>query len=327
MAESLKSSGSARIFLLAFALCSLAGLLAAAAAHAGLARAGLLAPPPYVATWCIDGKLDFLSKTDLETVEVASVGSSATWRNLDMSVVQESLGKPSLNAAPCFLNVDQTAYLTEFLLPRMPQLDTLVTSFIPQDFEGCRPGDAAFFDRQLAGAVFDRRVPEWAPYITGFRPMHLFTYAFQKSRGTGGFGVALHEDGLGSAVFAEPFDWWPDLNISEACYSELTRLEALTRARGVRLVVAIAPIDPGWQADRDPDGKLLSDWRARMRAALPDDVLLVDGGSLNLSSDQFADAMHLLHPNEAAFSRLIAQAILEAEAPAPCAPGDPDGEC
>lgn len=327
MQEGQTARGGAGVFLLVFALCSLAGLVMAAAAHAGLARAGLLAPPPYVATWCIDRKLAFLSSADLEAVEVATIGSSAAWRNVDMTVFEDVLGKTALNAAPCFLNVDQTAYLSEFLLPRMPELETLVAIFIPQDFEGCRPGDADFFDRGLAGAVFDRRVPDWAPYITGFRPMHLFTYAFQKSRGTGGFGVAVHEDGLGSATFAEPFDWWPDLNISEACYGELAHLDALTRARGVRLVVAIAPIDPGWLADRDPDGKLLSDWRARMRAALPDDVLLVDGGSLNLSSDQFADAMHLLHPNEAVFSRLIVQAILREETPDPCAPGEPGGGC
>lgn len=70
-----KSSWRARSFLVAFTAFSLAGLLAVVASHVLLSRAGLLAPPPYVATWCIDQKLDFLAKADLENVQLAAVGS------------------------------------------------------------------------------------------------------------------------------------------------------------------------------------------------------------------------------------------------------------
>lgn len=299
----------ARLFLVTFALCSLVGILTVAVSHVVLSRAGLLAPPPYVATWCIDQKLDFLSKADLETVELAAVGSSAAWRNLDMTVIAEELDAKALNAAPCYLSVDQTAYLTDFLLPRMPELDVLVAVFLPRDFASCVPQQTEFFDARLADAVFEHRLPDWLPYITGFRPMHLITYAYQRAKGTGGFGVAVHDDGLGSAVFAEPFDWWPDLSVSEDCIVALTRLETITKAHGVQLVVALSPQDPAWMEEWDPDGTLLAAWRKRLNESVSSEVLIIDGNTLGLASEQFADSMHLLHPSEAVFSQLIARSI------------------
>lgn len=298
-----------RVFLVAFALFSGTGLIAIAASHVVLARAGLLAPPPYVATWCIDQKLNFLSRAELETVDVAAIGSSAAWRNLDMTVIESELGVNALNAAPCFLKVDQTAYLAEFLLPRMPELDVLVAVFLPRDFEACIPQETAFFDARLASGVFENKLPRWTPYVTGFRPLHLITYAYQRANGSGGFEVAVHEDGLGSTVFAELFDWWPDLSVSEDCYAALTRLEQLTSAHGVRLVVALSPLDPAWKIERDPEGTYLAAWRSRLAESVTLDVLIIDGKDLGLQSDRFADAMHLLHPNEAQFSRQIARSI------------------
>src|SRR6478735_7264952 len=47
---------------------------------------GRLAPPPLSATPCIDDKISFLRNRDLSKVRIIGAGSSATWRNLDMSV-------------------------------------------------------------------------------------------------------------------------------------------------------------------------------------------------------------------------------------------------
>jgi len=76
-----------------------------------------LPAPPLTSTSCIDEKFLFLHNTDLTSVNFLAVGSSATWRNLDFSAVSGAW--PSvrpLNAAPCYLYMDQTAYLSEFLV-------------------------------------------------------------------------------------------------------------------------------------------------------------------------------------------------------------------
>lgn len=226
-----------------------------------------------------------------------------------MTVIGGELGVNALNAAPCYLKVDQTAYLSEFLLPKMPELDVLVAVFLPRDFESCIESETAFFDARVAGGVFERRLPVWLPYITGFRPAHLATYAYQRANGTGGFGVGVHEDGLGSTVFAELFDWWPDLSFSDTCYDALTRLEEIIKAGGVRLVVALSPLDPAWMQEWDAEGAYLAGWRSRLTESVTQDVLIFDGNRLGFGSERFADAMHLLHPNEADFGRLIAHSI------------------
>lgn len=294
-------------FFFAFGLSSIAGILTVALSHVLLAKHDLLVPPPYVATWCIDQKLDLLARSDLGDIQLAAIGSSGAWRNLDMTVFVDELGLRSLNAAPCLLFADQTAYLAEFLLPRMPELEVLVFAVLPRDFENCEPENEEFFDRRLLGLVADRRLPRWLPYISGFRPIYMAYYARARARGTGDVGVSVFEDGLGSATMNQHFDWWPDLSISDACFPELTRLEALTEAHGVQLVLALAPIEPVWRGQKDPDGSILADWQTKLRASVSNDVTIIEGDALEFESGRFADPYHLMHPNQTEFSRFIAR--------------------
>src|SRR3954447_23886286 len=82
-----------------------------------------------------------------------AVGSSATWRNLDMEAFERRLpGTRAYNAAPCYLHADQTAFLAEFLLKGAPRVRTIVTVVAPRDFEACPPEETAFFKPDLAHA-------------------------------------------------------------------------------------------------------------------------------------------------------------------------------
>lgn len=175
----------ARRFLLAFLGLFLGGIGALAGLHMALAHQALLPPPPLAATDCIDGKLALLRDAPLEDRTLIAVGSSVTWRNLDMGLLERRLpGVRAYNAAPCFLHVDQTAFLTGLLLERAPQLRTVLSVMAPRDFESCGPQDAAFVDEDLARAYLAGQVPGWLPYVTGFRPLYLAREALARWRGT-----------------------------------------------------------------------------------------------------------------------------------------------
>ncbi|MDJ0387009.1 hypothetical protein QMO56_02690 [Roseomonas sp. E05] len=297
-------------FLSAFLLLVLGGIAAAAAAHVALARKGLLPPPPLAATWCIDEKFAYLREVPLEQFTLFAIGSSATWRNLDMPLLERRLpGTRALNAAPCYLHIDQTAYMAEFLLERMPRVDTVLAVVAPRDFEACPASQRAFFDPHLGGAYLGGEVPSWLPYITGLRPIYLAREAIeQENLPPGPEAVAL--DGRGSSILRKPHFWRPAPAFDPVCYEGLAALEEAVTSRGARLVVASLPVMPEWGERFDPDGTLVETWLRDMRAALRQpETLLLDGRALDWGDERFADPVHLLYPHHTPFTEFIARAM------------------
>ena len=63
-----------------------------------------------------------------------------------------------MNAAPCYLYVNQTAYLTDFLLDNMPSVKSVLSVFSMRDFSACLTSPTAFFRPEDAESyVFDTR--------------------------------------------------------------------------------------------------------------------------------------------------------------------------
>ncbi|MFC7738945.1 hypothetical protein ACFQX4_24840 [Roseomonas sp. GCM10028921] len=294
-------------FLLTFMSLVLSGIALVAGGHVALARKGLLPPPPLAATSCIDSKFSALRDAPLADRTLVAVGSSATWRNLDIPVLETRLpGTRGFNAAPCYLYIDQTDHLTAFLLSRMPEVTTVVTVVAPRDFESCVPEERAFFDTSLAEAYLDRQVPHWLPYITGFRPAYLAReFLARKAR-----MPADAQDPLGSSILRRPHSWRPAPAFDARCYSALTELEATVTSHGARLVVAPLPIMPEWAAQFDPDGSLIKSWTGAIRAALiQPETVIADGTALQWDDTRFADPVHLLYPHHTPFTGFIADAI------------------
>ncbi len=298
-------------FLSTFALSVAFGLASVFGAHLFLAHRGWLPPPTYVATTCIDQKIDFLSRRDLSNVNFIAAGSSATLRNLDMTVFRDDLGVEPMNTAPCFIHVDQTAYMTHFLAPRMPKLETVLIVVLPRDFAQCERQSTEFFDPKLTNAVFDGHAPHWLPYITGFRPMYLARYIMDTRKGISDAPHLLKtfDDGFGSGVFTEKRPWSPDLSIDARCFDALSTFEKSLNAQNLSLVVAIAPVSPTWIQKVDPDQTRLRQWQENIRAALSPDSLLISSWPEAVTEDYFSDTQHLIHPHEKAFSAYIADAI------------------
>jgi hypothetical protein len=298
-------------FILVFVLTCIVGIGLLAGAHLGLQRRGLLPAPPVTATWCFNTKFAFLRDAPLGDRTLVAVGSSATWRNLDMAVFEARLpGSRALNASPCFLHVDQTMFLASFLLERMPRLDTMLVVLHPRDYESCAPADTAFFDPWLAGEYVDGAAPKWLVYLLGFRPAWLLREAIRLHR-TGGRGaISALDDPLGSSILQRKASYWPPFVLDSRCDPWLARLETMAAHRGVRLVVATVPTMPAWAAEFDPGGDAVDRWTRDVAGALrqPGTVFL-DGRGLRWPDEHFADPAHLMYPHHRAFSHWIADAL------------------
>ena len=308
-----------------YALALWSGLLLVACIVGGviLDRLHRLPAPPLTATNCIDEKLKFLSAADLEDVRLLAVGSSSTWRNLvfdDLARARPEIHP--INAAPCYLYINQTAYLTGFLLSEMPHVATVLSLVTPRDFEDCRGDDTAFFDEHVAHEyVFARHVP-WSLYLTNLRPTAFAQdiIRLRRMRLDANHPANLKMDAFGSSPMRVQIGWMPEPRFDDRCFTALAELEATAQAHRARLVVATVPTMPRWRQRFDPDGTVGARFRLRLRQALTEPTsLYIDGDAFVATDDDFSDPVHLLGDKAAEFTHFITGRMFGA-APATAGP-------
>ena len=297
-------------------------LVACVIGGATLDRLQRLPAPPLTATNCIDEKLKFLHAADLDGVHLIAVGSSATWRNLalgELARVHPEI-RP-INAAPCYLYMNQTAYLAAFLLKSMPQVETVLSLITPRDFEDCRSEDTVFFDARAAhDYIFAKNVP-WHLYMTNLRPTAFAQdiIRLRPMRLDAGHPATLKMDAFGSSPMTARIGWMPEPRFDDRCFAALAELEATVAGHGARLVVATVPTMPRWRQTFDPDGALGAGFRLRLRQTLREPAsLFIDGDALRVADDDFADPVHLMGDKVAEFTRFVASHVF---GPVPAAAG------
>src|SRR3546814_127044 len=146
----------------------------------GLSLVDSLPAPPVTTTYCIDEKFKYLAEQDLAEGDLLAVGSSVTWRNLDLTpFVARGLARHPVNAAPCYLHIDQTAFLTAFLLDHQPAVETVVSVVAPRDFADCAEADRVFFAPGTAAPYVFGGTSPLLIYLANFRPLSFFRYALQ----------------------------------------------------------------------------------------------------------------------------------------------------
>ena len=264
-----------------------------------LDRAGRLPPPPLTATNCIDEKFKFLHDSAIRDPDLIAVGSSVTWRNLDFSVLERRHGNRvrALNAAPCYLTVNETAFLTRFYLDNMPSVRVVLSVFAMRDFEGCR-GAGAFFDVDVARRYIVEGKPAWHLYFLNFRP-----YVFLKDvvrirdmRTGANVTGPLNMDRFGSGpLFLTPPEIRSDVWTSPDCFDRLERMAHEIEERGVKWVVALLPPMPAWLEAYDPGGARDRTWRESVAERLRGtQAIVMDGRNGPPVKDRnFSDPAHL----------------------------------
>jgi hypothetical protein len=303
------SSGFARfnraLILWTGALLSAGGLSLWALHHVGH-----LPPPPLTATHCIDEKFKFLHDNPPEQPNLLAVGSSVTWRNLDFSTLEGNW--PDLrpvNGAPCFLQIHQTAYLTQFYLDNMPSVRTVLSILSMQDFQNCE-SDGKFFDAKTArDYIFERTFPLHI-YFTNFRPLSFFKDVVKIRTMRDGTRdrepLAMDRYGSGPLTFTPPEIRW-DRNVTPSCLSQASIFAHELRGRGVTWTVVLLPPMPAWLRAYDPNAARDLEWRQETTAHLRGTgAIVLDGreGPAFTDSD-FTDPDHLHWSSVPAFTQWI----------------------
>jgi hypothetical protein len=285
------------------------------AALAALDAAGRLPAPPLTATNCIDEKFKFLHDTAIRNPSLLAVGSSVTWRNLDFSFFRARYGDRvlPLNAAPCYLYANQTAYLTEFLLDNMPSVKTVLSVFSMRDFSRCEASPTEFFDPDDARSYVFGKDPSWLLYFKNFRPVSFLRDVIQlpdmRSGKETSAPLVMDEYGSGPLMLPEP-EIRQDVHLDTSCLGHLRRMSESLARRGVNFVVVLMPVMPAWQDAYDPGGVRDAEYRSAVTRALTatETVLIDTSKSLRLADENFSDPAHLQWPSVAILMRhLIAR--------------------
>jgi hypothetical protein len=227
-----------------------------------------------------------------------------------MSAFRTSDAVVPMNAAPCYLYINQTAFMADLLLDISPAVKTVVTVVAPRDFDSCAPSETKFLNRTLAKLYLDRRAPSWAPYLANPRASYVVLEGMTiNDHEKPGDTEAIHAmDAYGTNPMPAKISWRPAPIMDQRCFSALEDYSLRMKRRGVQLVLATVPVMPEWAATFDPDGKLIDAWTRRMKAAIGPEAIFVDGRQYPLPDAQFGDPVHLLAPAHIAYSRFVAEA-------------------
>jgi hypothetical protein len=318
ISEELQSHRRSRSYLAAFVVAMILSVVFFYTALGVLRAMDRLPPPPVSGTWCIDSRFAWLrDNPDWKNAGLLAVGSSTTWHNLDFAVISSKKDERRVfNVAPCFLTVNQTRYLTEFLLNRASRPETIMMVLTPRDFQGCSRNPTAFFDPDLVDQFLAGKVNRAWLRFRNFRFEDVFFHAIYADERRA--QVQFDEFGSSPLVSEVPDTGLP-FKPESSCYLELTGLATLLESRGVQFIAVTFPVMQGWAARNDRSGTTQAQFESGIESALaPTKAILVDGmANWRVPDSAFADPVHLQWPETAAFTRFVWNEALQQGADLP----------
>lgn len=272
------------------------------AVYGTLYLSGYLPPPPLSNNVCTDEKLVFFRDNPPAEPNLLVFGSSVAWRNIDSSVIaREMPGRKPLNAGFCGMQVNQSAFIADWMLRRWPSIDQLILVVSPLDYTECRGTGAVFDQADADGFVFDRRAA-WTFYLRYFDPVSLNrnirrqaedreqARALKVERTYTQYGDGPLDTNANRGLFYGPI---PALD--SACFTALREFAIKMESQERDLLVVATPIHPDWKSQYDPDGRVRGDFARQLTAALAGTRTRLwnadDAGILDATA--FTDAIHV----------------------------------
>lgn len=285
---------------------------------AGLQRTDNLPAPSIVNEICADEKLRWLREEAPENPGTLIVGSSVAFRNVDVGQIalQHASARP-LNGGVCHLQVNQTAFVTQYLLRHFPTVQTVAATIGPQDLVNCAKTPARLFDPDTADAyVFERRWP-YRFYFTQFDVVSLLRNATRikairnGSRPLDTLVITRYGDGPLDTDVSRDLTYGSLVGYDPACFAALRDLASTVVSGGRRFVVTTNPVSPAWTARFDGDNRLHAEMIADIRAALHDTGAEFWDGARRFGGEtsEFTDAIHLKWSAAHRYGALLAAAL------------------
>ncbi len=293
--------------------------LAYGGALVALKRAGALPPPAIVNEVCADQKLEWLRADRPIDPNLLVVGSSIAWRDVDSAqfVRQQPLDRP-LNGGFCHATINQTAFVTKYLLGHLSSIHSIVAVVVPQDFTDCTHTPSQLFDPATAnGYVFDQGWP-YRFYMSQFDLVSLVRNASEIRAMRDGRNVfdslmmSKYGDGPLSTTAHRGLTYGAIGGYDPACFASLHDLAVTVAAGGQHLFVATGPLNPEWSARYDKSGRLRDALAAGIAASLRgvNGAKFWDGDKAFAERpSDFVDAIHINWDAAHRYSAQLADAL------------------
>ena len=264
----------------------------------GLDKTGNLPPPAIANNICIDEKLAFLRQFPPQQPNLLVVGSSVAWRHFDSeAVAAEALDIRPLNGAFCGLRANQTAFVANWLLHRLPTVREVVMIASPQDFETCTSFPSAAFDREDADRFVFEDAWKWEYYLRYFDPASLLRNARRiKEMRRQELLFTRYGDGpLVPRVEGNSLDYGEVRRLDGSCFTALRSMALKMLGENRRLLVVTTPLNPRWKAIYDPDANIRTKLETGILASLADTGAKHWNGDAEMKMElaAFTDAIHL----------------------------------
>ena len=284
----------------------LGGLFAALAAfcatYGTLYVTGYLPPPPLSNNVCADEKLVFFRDNTPTDPNFLVVGSSVAWRNINSAVIARELpGARPVNGGFCGMQMNQSAFIADWMLARWPEIEQVLLVVSPLDFTTCTGTGQVFDPTDVDRFVFEHDAM-WSFYLRYFDPVSLRrnierqiadreqARILKVDRSYTKYGDGPHDTNENRGLF-----YGQMANPDPRCFTALRSLATKLAEQGRRLEVVVTPIHPGWKAEYDPDHSYLSGFTQHLAVAL-------DGTKARLwnadaaqvvDKSAFTDAVHI----------------------------------
>lgn len=310
-------------FLIGFASGIAALVLGLALLFVVLDRTDRLKAPAFANRLSFDEKLRHLRATGIDDPRVLLVGSSTTLHGVDGGVLEQELGLRGAvaNLGVQDLRINQVRFLTEVFLAEFERVDHIAMVSTLLDFKDCTSTRAAFFNPEH---VMD--------YLNGGSELYYhFKYLdiegvlerageIEQLRATRDDLESVSFDAHGSLLLDVPRDriservWQGDpITLDPACYDQLRRLAHDLEDRGIRFTYVVAPMRPGYLAERDPDGRLLARHRRELATHLNPVAVTIDAhAALDMPEEAFFDAYHLNRDKAKKLTRYVGERMTAA---------------
>jgi hypothetical protein len=273
-------------------------------------------PPAFSNSLCTDAKLEFLRQSPPVQPTHLIIGSSISWRNIAAEMIVQRFPRVRpLNAGFCGLQLNQTAFVSRFVLDRYPTITDLLLVLDPKDMSACGSTRSEVFDTTDVSA-----------YLSGADDtIYYFRYFDLPAFLRNAFVVKerkANDDELEALVFTRYGDgplvtketrgvfYGAAPRFDPVCRDALASLARDVTASGRHLVVVTMPLLADWSQRFDGDAKVRTQLARQIREALAgtSSTFWDAWTEVPLDQDSYTDAFHLRWSAARTFTeRLVAE--------------------